>query len=121
MVRAVHGEPSLQQSATGPVGHTLEAGRRVSLGRSTRIVLLVAAPALLIGVLAWPMLFTSGDFNEDWAHHLWFIWNQSFALRESHHPSFFLNTWYSVYYPQYAFYAGTLDAMGGMLSLALGN
>jgi hypothetical protein len=85
------------------------------------MALLVGAPALLIGVLSWPMFFTNADFNEDWAHHLWFIWNQSLAIRENHQPSFFLNTVYSVFYPQYAFYAGTLDVIGGVLSLALGD
>jgi hypothetical protein len=117
----VQSETSLERGAVGPVRRALRVGRHVSLHRMTRIALLVGAPALLIGILAWPMFFTSGDFNEDWAHHLWFIWNQSFALRENHHPSFFLNTWYSVYYPQYAFYGGTLDALGALLSLALGN
>jgi hypothetical protein len=81
----------------------------------------VGIPVLLVGVLAWPMLFTSGDFNEDWAHHLWLIWNQSLALRDNHLPSFFLNTVYSVFYPQYAFYGGTLYVIGGALSLVLGG
>jgi hypothetical protein len=121
MVRGVQGESSLQRMAIAPVRRALGAGRGTSIGHIARLAVLVGAPVLLVLVLAWPMLFTNGDFNEDWAHHLWFIWNQSFALRDNHQPSFFLNTEYSVFYPQYAFYAGTLDVIGGLLSLAAGN
>jgi hypothetical protein len=121
MVRGVQGESSLQRMAIAPVRRALGARRGTSIGHIARLAALVGVPVALILVLAWPMLFTNGDFNEDWAHHLWFIWNQSFALRDNHQPSFFLNTEYSVFYPQYAFYAGTLDVIGGLLSLAAGN
>ncbi|HEY3758961.1 MAG TPA: hypothetical protein VGL37_04325 [Solirubrobacteraceae bacterium] len=93
----------------------------MSVGRTARTAALIGAPLLLIGVLAWPMLFTNGDFNEDWAHHLWFMWNQSLALRDNYHPTLFLNATYSVFYPEYAFYGGTLYVLGGALSLLLGN
>ena len=117
----MQGEPALQRGASRSLWRLLGIDRPTSAARVAQIAVLLGAPMLLIGVLAWPMLFTSGDFNEDWAHHLWFIWNQSFAIRDSYHPSFFLNTVDSVFYPQYAFYGGTLDAAVGMLSLALGN
>jgi hypothetical protein len=83
--------------------------------------LLVAAPALLIGVLSWPMLFTSGVPGEDWATHLWDMWNQSLALRTNHLPSLFIDYSHSVFYPEYAFYGGTLYAVVGTLSLLLGD
>lgn len=118
MVGAVQGEPYVQPGASR---RALSRKRQLSVGRAVQIAVLVGGPLLLIGALAWPMLFTNGDFNEDWAHHLWFIWNQSFAIGDNHHPSFFLNTWYSVFYPQYAFYGGTLDSLVAALSLALGN
>lgn len=82
----------------------------------------VAAPALLlIGLLSWPLLFTQAVFNEDWINHLWFIWHQSLTIRDNHLPSLFLNYSHGVFYPQYAFYGGTLDALAGMLALVLGE
>jgi hypothetical protein len=84
-------------------------------------VLLVAAPALLIGVLAWPMLFTGGVPGEDWATHLWDMWNQSLALRANHDPSLFIDYSHSVFYPEYAFYGGTLCVAVGTLSLLMGE
>jgi hypothetical protein len=115
MVRAVQREPSLSQLAIGPVR------RRVSVGHAPRVALLVAAPALLIGVLAWPLLFTDATLNGDWTHHLWLIWHQSQTIRADHHPSLFLNYSHSVLYPQYAFYGGTIYAIAGTLSLLMGN
>jgi hypothetical protein len=118
----MQGESSLHRVfVSGPVRRALGAGRRISVGRVARAVALLGAPMLLIGVLAWPMLFTNGDFNEDWAHHLWFMWNQSLALRDNYHPTLFLNATYSVFYPEYAFYGGTLYVIGGTLSLILGG
>jgi hypothetical protein len=121
MVRDVRGEPSLQSIGAARTRGPRPADRRVAVGLATRAAALIGAPALLVGVLAWPMLLTNEGFNEDWIHHLWYIWNQSAAIRDSHHPSFFLNYSGGVFYPQYAFYGGTLYALAGTLSLALGN
>jgi hypothetical protein len=77
--------------------------------------------AVTVGVLAWPMLFTTSGFRGDWEHHLWYLWHQSLAIRADHAPSLFLNTEYSVFYPQYAFYGGTIYALGGSLAIVLGN
>jgi hypothetical protein len=76
---------------------------------------------LLIGVLSWPLLFTSSYFNKVWLEHLWLMWHQSLAIRADHLPSFFLNYRYGVFYPHFAFYGGTLYALTGALSLLLGN
>jgi hypothetical protein len=81
----------------------------------------VVAPLLLIGALAWPMLFTNATFNEDWLNHLWYMWHQSLTIQANHQPSLFLNYSHAVFYPHYAFYGGTLYALAGTLSLALGN
>ncbi len=81
----------------------------------------VGVPLLLIGALAWPLLFTKATFNEDWLNHLWYMWHQSLAIRANHLPSLFLNYSNGVFYPYYAFYGGTLYALTGALSLALGN
>jgi hypothetical protein len=76
---------------------------------------------LLIGVLSWPMLFTADTFNGDWMAQVWFLWQQSLAIRADHVPTLFLNYPYGVFYPHYAFYGGTLYAITGTLSLLLGN
>jgi hypothetical protein len=76
---------------------------------------------LLLGVLTWPLLFTYSGFSGDWDHHLWLMWHQSLAIQAGNFPSLFLNSSYSVLYPTYAFYGGTLYAVGGILSLALGG
>jgi hypothetical protein len=49
------------------------------------------------------------------------MWKQSLTIRAGHLPSLFLNYPHGVFYPQYAFYAGTLNAFTGALSLMLGN
>ena len=95
--------------------------RRVAAGSTVRLATLLGGPALLIGVLAWPMLFAQSVFNEDWINHLWFIWHQSLTIRADHLPSLFLDYSHAVFYPQFAFYGGTLYALAGTLSLALGD
>lgn len=83
---------------------------------------MVGAPALLfIGLLAWPLVFSGSTFTGDWPAQLWFLWKQSMAIKADHLPSLFLNYPYGVLYPEYAFYGGTLYALTGTLSLALGN
>ncbi len=76
---------------------------------------------LLIGVLSWPVVFSKATFNGDWMGQVWFLWQQSLAIRADHVPSLFLNYPYGVFYPHFAFYGGTLYALTGTLSLALGN
>ncbi len=83
--------------------------------------LTIVAPLLLVGALAWPLLFTNATFNEDWLNHLWYIWHQSLAIRDDRLPSLFLNYSHGIFYPLYAFYGGTIYALTGALSLALGN
>jgi uncharacterized membrane protein len=92
---------------------------RTSSIRRGAPVLLVAA--LLLGALTWPLLFTYSGFAGDWEHHLWFIWHQSLSIESGDFPSLFLNSSYSVFYPLYAFYGGTLFALAGTLSLVLGH
>ncbi len=81
----------------------------------------LALATLAIGVLAWPMLFTSSGLGGDWEHHLWYVWHQSLAIQSDHAPSMFLSTNYSVFYPQYAFYGGTIYALAGSLAIVLGD
>ncbi len=67
------------------------------------------------------MLLTSSGLGGDWEHHLWYVWQQSLSIRANGAPSFFLNTPYSVFYPQYAFYGGTINALAGALTLVFGE
>jgi hypothetical protein len=94
--------------------------RRPQRSAITRRTLLFGAAVLLLGSLTWPLLFTYSGFAGDWNHHLWLMWHQSIALESNHFPSFFLNSSYSVFYPTYAFYGGTVYAVGGLLTLLLG-
>ncbi len=81
----------------------------------------MAIPVLLIGALAWPLMFTSSVFYFDWVTHLWLIWQQSLAIRANHVPSFFINYSHSVFDPVYSFYGGTIYTIAGALSLVLGD
>lgn len=96
--------------------------KRGSIGAEARSRALVGGAALLlIGVLAWPLLFSGSTFNGDWLEQLWFMWQQGLAIRANHMPTLFLNYPYGVLYPHYAFYGGTLYALIGTLALLLGN
>jgi hypothetical protein len=94
--------------------------RRPQRSVITRRALVFGAALLLLGSLTWPLLFTHSGFAGDWNHHLWLMWHQSIALESNDFPSFFLNSSYSVFYPTYAFYGGTVYAVGGLLTLLLG-
>jgi hypothetical protein len=80
-----------------------------------------ALPLLLIAALSWPMLLTSSSFGGDWQNHLWYVWQQSLALRADHAPSSFLNLPHLVFYPEYLFYGATTNAIVGAVAVALGN
>jgi hypothetical protein len=93
-------------------------GRRVPV---LGLAMPLGAAVLLLGALTWPLVFTHSGFEGDWEHQLWLMWHQSLSLQSNHAPSLFLNSAYSVFYPSYAFYGGTLFTVGGLLSLALGG
>lgn len=85
-----------------------------------RILLPALAAAGVIGFLAWPMLFTSSGFTQDWANHLWELSRQTVTLRRDHLPSLFLNDT-SVFVPLFAFYGGTLYALAATLAVVMGD
>jgi hypothetical protein len=95
--------------------------RRPRRSSITREAPILVAVVLVLGALTWPLLFTYSGFAGDWDHHMWLLWHQSLSIESGHFPSLFLNSSYSVFYPLYAFYGGTLYAVGGLLSLALGG
>jgi hypothetical protein len=76
---------------------------------------------LLIAAVSWPLPFSNATFSNDWLNHLWYMWHQSVTIRHDHAPSLFVNYAGGIFYPLYAFYGGTLYALAGILSLALGN
>jgi len=82
---------------------------------------MVVGATLVVGFLAWPMLFTSSGMGQDWSNHLWYLWRQSIAINRDHEPSLFLDYPGSVFYPFYAFYGGTIYAIFGGLAVLLGN
>jgi hypothetical protein len=75
------------------------------------------ATAVVVLIVAAPMLFTSSGFALDFTNHLWLAWAAGKALVENGHPSFYLNTTgLGVFYPFYAFYGGTLYAATGAVA-----
>jgi hypothetical protein len=75
----------------------------------------------VIAFLAWPVLFTSSWLGGDWGLHLWYLWREGLAFRANHEPSLFLDYGGGVFYPLYAFYGGTIYALGGLLGVLLGS
>jgi hypothetical protein len=87
----------------------------------TRNAPVLGVALLVLSAIAWPLVFTYSGFSGDWEHQLWLVWHQSLSIKSAGLPSLYLNSSYSVFYPMYAFYGGTLFALGGLLSLALGE
>ena len=80
---------------------------------------LIAAGVVLL--LAAPALFTSSGFVDDWVNHMWLTWLQSRQIRASGFPSLFIHVDpLGVFYPNFAFYGGTLYAVGGYLMVLTG-
>jgi len=78
--------------------------------------------ALVVLVIAAPLIFTTSGFAADFTNHLWLIWAAGHALAQAGHPSYFLNTSDAgVFYPWYAFYGGTLYMLTGGLGELLGG
>lgn len=82
---------------------------------------MIAAVGLVIGLLAWPMLFTSSSLGGDWGLHLWYVWQQGLSIEANHRPSLFLDLDRAAFYPLFAFYGGTLYVLAGTLSALLGG
>jgi hypothetical protein len=113
--------PYLQRAATESLRRALDAGRHISVGRGWPTALCLGLPVLLIGLLAWPLLFTNDSLSGDWLHSLTLIWSQSQEIQGSHHPSLYYNYSHAVLYPQFAFYGATIYAITGTLSLLIGG
>jgi hypothetical protein len=107
-------DPKLDVRAGSPAGDRRRLARPLGIAA-------VALPSILIGALSWPLVLTKSGMAGDWEHHLWYIWHQGLAIEADHAASPFLSTAYSVFYPIYTFYGGTLYALTGGLSALLGG
>jgi hypothetical protein len=83
-------------------------------------ILHVTFPALLILLLARPLVFGGSDRGADFYAHYWHIWHQSEALRHGG-PSLYLHNIDAAFAPIYAFYGGTLHVVAGALAIVLGS
>src|SRR5437870_149883 len=108
---------------------TSVAGRnvRAAAGRRSRLRSLALPPPWLFGVLAVlvlasPMLLTRRALGTDWTNHLWLVWKQGHQFGSLLHPSYFAHGDYiGVYYPDYAYYGGTIYALTGGIAAVLGQ
>jgi len=73
-------------------------------------------PAGVILGLLWPLLFTDRTFSTDWGNHLWVIWAQGLNVRDLGEPSYFLQSSFGLFYPNFAFYGGSMYAVVGTVS-----
>jgi hypothetical protein len=81
----------------------------------------VGVGVLVVGFLSWPIVFTRSGMEGDWDVHLWYVWRQGLAIASNHAPTLFTNDDASVFYPVYAFYNSTIDALTGGLGVILGS
>ena len=77
--------------------------------------------AVLIAVLARPMVFGRTFIGWDWYPHQWFIWHQAESLKATGLPTLVLHGYDAVFVPHFAFYGGTLNAVAGALTLLTGD
>jgi hypothetical protein len=73
-------------------------------------------PAGVIFGLVTPILFTDRSFATDWGNHLWVIWAQGLNIRELGEPSYFLQSNFGLFYPNFAFYGGSFYAVAGLIA-----
>jgi hypothetical protein len=104
--------------------------RRLSLLSSTWFTVAggLTVAAVVIFICAYPMiagraakLGDGGFVGFDWFAHLWYIWHQEESLRAHLLPSYFAQNTSGVFDPHFAFYGGTLYALTGLVSIALGH
>jgi hypothetical protein len=81
----------------------------------------VAIATLAVLLIASPMLFTSDGFNSELTNDMWVAGYQQHMIAAHLHPTLFLQTQQSVFYPESAFYGGTLFAITGALGVVLGG
>src|SRR6516164_9145603 len=79
-------------------------------------------PVATVLTFSAPALVTQRTFQTDWTIHLWYLWEQSVALSHNHAPSLFVHAdLVGLFWPHFAFYGGTMYALGGLLAIGLGH
>jgi hypothetical protein len=68
-----------------------------------------------------PVFFSGRTLGPDWTNHLWLVSVQSDAISNGGPTLFAHSDAFGVFYPFFAFYGGTLYAIAGALSAALGG
>jgi hypothetical protein len=81
----------------------------------------LALPVLVIGLLLGPMAFDRGVLGIDWFAHAWYADHMGQALRHGVLPSSYAHNAAGVFDPHFAFYAGNVYALGGLLALLTGS
>ncbi|MCW2983317.1 MAG: hypothetical protein JWR63_887 [Conexibacter sp.] len=81
----------------------------------------VGGAALLILLLARPLIFGGTDKGRDYYGHLWYIAHEAGSLQANGVPSLFAQDGLQVFNPHFAFYGGTLFAFAGVLATIFGS
>jgi hypothetical protein len=106
--------------ADATLGSAPAAMSRLRSGAAARYLGLIGA-AVLIAVLARPMVIGRTFVGWDWYPHEWFIWHQAESLKATGLPTLFSHNQVGVFVPHFAFYGGTLYALAGALTLVTGD
>ena len=101
------------------VSTVIPRGARVSI--PTPAVIDVAIATLAILLIASPVLFTSNGFTPDFVSAIWLVGRQQHVIAAHLHPTLFLQTQQGMFYPEFAFFGGTLFALAGALAALLGG
>jgi hypothetical protein len=94
---------------------------KTPLGCSWADALLTVGAVL---AMSGPLLLTNSGFELDFTNHMWLASVAGRNLIEAGHPTYFLNTLYpdtGVFYPFFAFTAGTLYTAIGAIGELIGN
>jgi hypothetical protein len=83
--------------------------------------LVALAVSGLLVMLIWPLITEGARQKGDYPTDTWLIMHQAAALRQGVFPSYFLHTNGGIFYPAFAFYGGTLFALGAVISLVVGS
>jgi hypothetical protein len=98
-------------------------GLKVARGRlPTPALIDFAIATLAVVLIASPLLFTSDGFAPDFTNAIWRAGYQQHVIAAQLHPTLFLQTQQGgLFYPEFAFFGGTLFALTGALAVILGG
>jgi hypothetical protein len=102
-------------------GVEIEDDRRTSWWLRASHLLPLLCSAALIAALTWPIISQTNNYFFDWPVHLWILRHQGYSVLHDGRPSLYVHGDAGVFYPFFAFYGGTLYAIGGVLVASLGG